>query len=95
MERTLNILKNAGLNYNKDIDRTVINNERRGIQIREYLKDKLNYDYVVIDDELHDFKETIDFSKVIKTDVMKGALSIKMVDNYFKKQSNTHKLNKK
>ena len=82
MERTLEIIKKAGLNYNKPIDRTIINFQRRGIQIKEYLKDKVNYDYVIIDDEDFDFNEHFQKEKIIKTDVMKGALSIKLVDNF-------------
>lgn len=82
MERTLEIIKKAGLNYNKPIDRTIINFQNRGIQIKEYLKDKVNYDYVIIDDEDFDFNEHFQKEKIIKTDVMKGALSIKLVDNF-------------
>lgn len=82
MERTLEIIKKAGLNYNKPIDRTIINFQSRGIQIKEYLKDKVNYDYVIIDDEDFDFNEHFQKEKIIKTDVMKGALSIKLVDNF-------------
>lgn len=82
MERTLEIIKKAGLNYNKPIDRTIINFQSRGIQIKEYLKDKVNYDYVIIDDEEFDFNEHFQKEKIIKTDVMKGALSIKLVDNF-------------
>lgn len=82
MDRTLKILKEAGLNYNKEVDRTVINFETRGIQIKKYLKGKQDYKFVIIDDEYHDFRKLFKKENIIKTDVMEGALSITMVEEY-------------
>lgn len=86
MKETLKILKNAGLKYDKAVDRTVINFERRGLQIKEYLKDKTNYDFVIIDDEMHDFEDVFEKGNIIKTDVMEGALSKDIVNKYLKKK---------
>ena len=86
MNKTIEILKRSGLKYEKEITKTEINFEARGIQIKEYLKDKDNYEFVIIDDELHDFKLHFDKDRIIKTDVMKGALSKEMINKYLNKK---------
>lgn len=92
MERTLKILKNAGLKYDKTVDRTAINFERRGLQIKQYLKNKTNYDFVIIDDEMHDFEDVFKKENIIKTDVIDGALSIDIVNKFLNYKIKKHKL---
>ena len=85
MNRTMFLLKKAGLKYNKEVLRTVINFEKRGVQIKKFLEDKYNYEFLIIDDEMHDFEELFAKENILKTDVMKGALSLKMVNDFLDK----------
>ena len=83
MPFTAKILKNNGLEYNKEMERTPIYNpSKRGEQILDYLQDKENFDFVIIDDEMFDFKKFFKQEKIIKCEMFHSALSIKMVRDF-------------
>jgi len=76
-------LKDNGLIYDKEIERTPISNPaKRGEQILEYLSDKENFDFVIIDDEMFDFKKFFKQEQIIKCDMFKSALSTEKVNNF-------------
>ena len=82
---TIQTLKDNGLIYNKKIERTPIYNpSKRGEQILDYLADKTNYDFVIIDDEMFDFEKFFEKDKIIKCEAFNSALSVKMVDDFLK-----------
>ena len=85
MDMTVSKLKDNGLVYDKKIESTPIstNPKQRGKEIRRYLMNKENYDYVVIDDEDFDFEETIPLFKRIKTSIYSGSLNKNIVNAYF------------
>lgn len=83
---TIQTLKNNGLIYNEKIDRTPIYDpSKRGEQILDYLADKSNYDFVIIDDESFDYKKFFEKEKIIKCEAFHSALSIKMVKDFLSK----------
>ena len=90
LKNTINILKKYGLKYDKDIARTRLTtkNSSRGEEILDYLKDKSNYEFVIIDDEEFDFKKHFDKSNIIKTNIENQSLSMKMVREYLSSQIN-------
>ena len=85
LSECIKTLKNNGLKYNKKIEATPISDPaKRGEQILEYLSDKTNYQFVIIDDEYFDFKNFFKQTDIIKTEMYHSALSIKQVENYLK-----------
>ena len=79
----IKVLKNNGLCYNKKVEATPFSDpSKRGEQILEFLKDKHNYDFVIIDDEMFDFLKFFHRSKIIKTEMYHSALSVKQIKNY-------------
>lgn len=80
---TIQVLKDNGLIYNKEIGMTPIYNPaKRGEQILDYLSDKNNYEFVIIDDEMFDFDKFFKKNKIIKCEMFHSALSMKMVNNF-------------
>ena len=83
---TIETLKNNGLKYNKEIERTPIYDPaKRGEQILDYLADKKDFDFVIIDDEMFDFKKFFKKENIIKCEMFHSALSIKMVEDFLTK----------
>ena len=84
MSKAVSTLKNNGLIYDKPIERTTLKGLPfyRGRQILDYLYDKTNYDFVIIDDEMFDFKEHFKPQNIIKTEMFHSALSVKMVKEF-------------
>ncbi|MBE7082682.1 MAG: hypothetical protein E7378_03310 [Clostridiales bacterium] len=81
-------LKNNGLIYSDKIERTPIYDPaKRGEQILDYLSDKTNYEFVIIDDEMFDFKKFFSQEKIIKCEMFHSALDMAKVNNFL------HKLN--
>ena len=84
---TIETLKNNGLKYNKQIERTPIYDPaKRGEQILDYLADKKDFDFVIIDDEMFDFKKLFKKENIIKCEMFHSALSIKMVEDFLNKR---------
>lgn len=80
-------LKNNGLKYNKQIERTPIYDPaKRGEQILDYLADKKDFDFVIIDDEMFDFKKLFKKENIIKCEMFHSALSIEMVEDFLNKR---------
>ncbi len=80
------ILKNNGLEYNKEMERTPIYDpSKRGEQILDYLQDKENFDFVIIDDEMFDFKKFFKQDKIIKCEMFHSSLNIGMVNDFLRK----------
>lgn len=83
MPQTIKILKDNGLIYNDKIERTPIYDPAlRGNQIMDFLSDKQNYNFVIIDDEMFNFKKFFKKENIIKCDMFHSALSLKMVNNF-------------
>lgn len=84
LSKAVSTLKNNGLVYDKPIERTTLKGLPfyRGKQILDYLYDKTNYDFVIIDDEMFDFKEHFKPQNIIKTEMFHSALSVKMVTQF-------------
>ena len=61
------------------------NDIHRGKLIKEYLQDKINYDYVIIDDEMFDYKEENLTNHLIKTNIMNNSLNRQHLNNFLKK----------
>jgi hypothetical protein len=79
-------LKNNGLIYEQEVERTPISDPaKRGEQILDYLSDKENFDFVIIDDEMFDFKKFFNKEKIIKCEMFHNALSLNMVNEYLDK----------
>lgn len=92
MEFTIKTLKDNGLIYDGKYDSTPISDPaKRGEQILEYLKNKTNYNFVIIDDEWFDFKQYFSEDKIIKTEMFHHSLSINQIKNYLKKDINLSK----
>ena len=86
---TINVLKENGLMYDKKITSTPISDPaKRAEQILEYLQGKQNYKFVIIDDEMFDFKKYFKKENIIKTEMFHSALSMKDVVTYLNKESN-------
>ena len=86
MPFTIKTLKSNGLKYNKNIEATPIwDPSKRGEQILDYLKDKNNYNFVIIDDESFDFKKYFSNDLIIKTEMYHSALSLNQVENFLSK----------
>lgn len=78
-------LKDNGLIFDKEIERTPIYDPaKRGEQIVDFLSDKKDYDFVIIDDELFDFKNYFSANKIIKCEMFHSALSEDKVENFLK-----------
>ncbi len=87
MHFAVDTLKNNGLKYNKDIEKTPIYDPtKRGEQILDYLSDKRDFDFVIIDDEMFDFNKYFRPENIIKCEMFHSALSIEMVENYLNKK---------
>ena len=88
MPFAIETLKANGLEYDKEFTRTPFSNPaQRGKQILEYLSDKENFDFLIIDDEMFDFKKFFCKDKIIKCDMFHSALSITMVSDFLSKVS--------
>ena len=87
MESTIKTLKKYGLEYSKEIDRTIISKDtsKRGLEIKEYLSNKDNYEFVIIDDEMFDYNKEFNIDNIIKTDLYKDALTLELVKNHLNK----------
>ena len=84
----IKVLKDNGLNYDKKIDCTPISDpSKRGEQILEYLKYKQNYKFVILDDEMFDFKNHFNINNIIKTEMFHSALSMKEVCNFLNNEN--------
>ena len=84
---TIETLKNNGLKFKKEIERTSIcDPAKRGEQILDYLSDKRDFDFVIIDDEMFDFKKYFKQENIIKCEMFHSALSMKMVKDFLKKR---------
>ena len=95
MSFTTKTLYDNGLIFDGNIDRTPIYDpSRRGEQILDFLKDKENFDFVIIDDEMFDFKKYFSNEKIIKCDMFYSSLSLEMVENFLNlmKKTNEHEL---
>ena len=85
---TIKTLYENGLDFNGlnvDITNPDKNDIHRGKLIKEYLQDKSNYDYIVIDDEMFDYKEENLTSHLIKTNIYNNSLNKEHIEKYFKK----------
>ena len=72
-----------GLKYDKTIEATPISDpSERGKQILEYLSNKSNYDFLIIDDEYFDFKKYFSKENIIKTEMFHSALSLNDIKLY-------------
>jgi hypothetical protein len=95
MADTIVALEKNNLTQVRKIEATRLSSDRiRGLEIKEYLKDKPNKDnYLILDDEVSDIlddettkiKTFIDKNKVIKTDMFKKALTIEQVHDFLHK----------
>lgn len=88
MHFTIKKLYENGLNFNCiniDIIDPNKNDIHRGKLIKEYLQDKINYDYVIIDDEMFDYKEENLTNHLIKTNIMNNSLNRQHLNNFLKK----------
>jgi hypothetical protein len=77
---------------NAALDKTISkeNPNLRGKEIIEYLgQEKNSGNYVIIDDEMFDYREHFNMSNIIKTNMQDGSLNMSMVTNYLK----THNIN--
>lgn len=85
MPHCVNTLKQNGLIYDKIVERTPFSDPMlRGNQILEYLSDKQNYDFVIIDDEMFNFKQFFKKENIIKTEMYHDALSFNHIKNFLK-----------
>lgn len=90
MNLLISKLKESGLAYDGEIDRIGNNYSsiNRGKEIKYYLKDKSNYDFLIIDDEMFDYKEEFEKFDIIKTEIYHNALSLEMVKKYLSEKKN-------
>ena len=89
MPFTVQTLQDNGLEYDKPIERTPIYDPaKRGEQILDYLADKKDYDFVIIDDEMFDFKKHFSKDKIIKCEMFHSALSVPMIQGFLDKIKN-------
>ena len=93
LERAAEILKANGFECKNEITGTPISlsPEKRGEEILEFLKEKQNYDFVIIDDEMFDFKKHFSEDKIIKCEIYHSALSLGKVKNYLNKMHQIEK----
>lgn len=83
---TVSTLRKNGLKTNlRHIFETPIldDSSKRGLEILKYLscqRDKENY--VIIDDEMVDFREHFDLKRIIKTDMFNGGLDLNKVNKF-------------
>lgn len=84
----VNILYANGLKYDFEIFATPISvtPNKRGKEILEFLKDKADYDFVIIDDEMFDYAEHFSKNKIIKTNMQNDSLNINHVNKYLGEQ---------
>ena len=90
MHTAVRTLKRNGLEHFARIDATPIPRtpEHRGQEILQYLENKPEpYDFVVIDDEMYDFKNCFDLSHLIKTNIYNGSLSQSQVDEFLQQKT--------
>ena len=87
MDTIISRLNEHGLVYDGEFSRTPISGDpkKRSYEIKEYLRSKINYDYVIIDDEALDYKQQFDESKIIKTELYERALDKQLVDEYLRR----------
>ena len=87
MDAIVEKLKAAGVRYDGEFSRTPISGDskKRGFEVKSYLANKVNFDYVIIDDEICDYYKYFEPSKVIKTELYEHALNKEMIDTYLNK----------
>lgn len=87
MAQTINTLIKYDLFNVKKIEATRLTTHRiRGLEIKEYLKDKPDNDnYCIIDDEISDIISFVKKDSVIKTSLFDGALNIDQVKVHLEK----------
>lgn len=87
---TIKTLQDNGLEFDNQIERTPIYDPaKRGEQILDYLADKQDYDFVIIDDEMFDFRKHFKQDKIIKCEMFHSALSVQMVQEFLKNLNKT------
>lgn len=87
MPFTIKTLKDNGLIYNKKIERTPIyNSGKRGEQILDYLGNKSDFGFVIIDDEMFDYEKFFTKESIIKCEMFHSALSMNMVKEFLTKR---------
>lgn len=92
MPSTIKVLKDNGLIYSNEFERTPFGDpSKRGEQILEFLKHKQNYKFVIIDDEMFDYKKYFDSKSIIKTEMFHSALSMKDVCDFLNREADTSK----
>lgn len=80
---TIKTLKDNGLKYEKEIEMTPIYDPvKRGEQILDYLENKEDFDFVIIDDEMFDFKKFFKSENIIKCEMFHSALNTTMVKEF-------------
>lgn len=86
MFATIKVLKENGVELNlKTLSKTPIssNPELRGLEILKYLDVQENKEnFVIIDDEMFDYKSHFNENRIIKTDIFKAGLNIKQVKTF-------------
>ena len=81
-------LKHYGLDMTKvHIEKIPQNygDEFRGKLIKNYLQEKNDYDFVIIDDEMFDYRKENLLSHLIKTNIANGCLNKQCIDKYLQK----------
>ena len=79
-----NVLYANKLKYDGQIFATLISStpNKRGLEILEFLKDKQNYDFVIIDDEMFDFNDHFNLKYIIKTNMQNDSLNKKHINKF-------------
>lgn len=87
------LLRKNGLKYDGVITSTPISPtpQKRGLEILQYLNNKQSYDFVIIDDELFDYEQYFNNSKIIKTNIHTTALSMNMVNDFLQTKLSNNK----
>ena len=80
----INVLYANGLKYNGEVFATPITSSpnKRALEILEFLSDKENYEFVVIDDGMFDYLEHFDKKNIIKTNMQNDSLNISHINKY-------------
>ena len=91
MFETIKVLKENEVELNlKNLSKTPISKtpELRGLEILKYLDSQENKEnFVIIDDEMFDFKNHFKENRIIKTDIFKAGLNIKQVKTFLTKNN--------
>lgn len=94
MARLAHQLKNQGLTYQKEIDKTPVLHTDRGLEILNYLQNKsYTKNFLIIDDEIKDIIPYFSIDNIIKTDINSHSLSVSDIENFlFKLNVNKNSL---